>query len=42
MIQIKIIKFINKEDEKLPPKTRDALIFKTALPRQYVNIEAFE
>jgi len=42
IIQIRIIKFINKEDEKLPLKTRNTLIFKTALSRQYVDIEAIK
>jgi hypothetical protein len=40
MIHVKIIQ--NKRDEKFPLKTLNALIFKTALSRQYVNIEAFE
>jgi hypothetical protein len=40
MIHVKIIQ--NKRDEKFPLKTLNALIFKTALPRQYVNIEAIE
>jgi|GEM_PF-2470547 hypothetical protein len=42
MIQIQIIKFINKEDEKLSPKIRNTLIFKTVLSRRYVNIEVIE